>query len=244
MNESELKTSTKQRVMIGIIAGLMLISTIAVYALIVLNGNNSNKKEQDAEATLAEYEEKLTAMDEELASSDEKYSKKFYNTLSKYRSQVKSFNATTANNAGLKKEDLVKGTGAEIKEDEVYSVYYIGWCADESVFDSSFDNWEKPSALKRPFIGTYKAESNSTIQGWRDGIVGMKAGGIRKLEIPGELAYGENSTVCNAENSPLKYIVYAIDTDEDYKKKVTEYNELYSEYQYTAMMYYYSQSSN
>ena len=38
MDEKSIRTSTKQRIIIGFIAVLLFVSTIMVYALIVLNG--------------------------------------------------------------------------------------------------------------------------------------------------------------------------------------------------------------
>lgn len=56
MQEKELKTSLGQRIVIGVIAVLLLSSTIAIYALIVLNGEknkqtSSTKKEELAVVT-------------------------------------------------------------------------------------------------------------------------------------------------------------------------------------------------
>lgn len=51
MDEKSIRTSTKQRIIIGFIAVLLFVSTIMVYALIVLNGEKSKKgtAEQNAE---------------------------------------------------------------------------------------------------------------------------------------------------------------------------------------------------
>ena len=56
MQQKELKTSLGQRIVIGVIAVLLLASTITIYALIVLNGEknkqvSSTKKEELAAVT-------------------------------------------------------------------------------------------------------------------------------------------------------------------------------------------------
>ena len=72
MDEKELKTSTKQRVIIGIIAVLMLGSIIASYTAIILNGSGSSTASGDTgvdDAKVAEYQ---TAYDELLKEFSEK----------------------------------------------------------------------------------------------------------------------------------------------------------------------------
>ena len=62
MDEKELKTSTKQRVIIGIIAVLMLGSIIASYTAIILNGSGSSTASGDTvvdDAKVAEYQTEI-----------------------------------------------------------------------------------------------------------------------------------------------------------------------------------------
>ena len=83
--------------------------------------------------------------------------------------------------AELKKEDLVVGTGAEAKKGQTVSVHYTGWLTDGKKFDSSKDHG-------RPF--SFALGRGQVIQGWDDGVAGMKVGGKRKLTVPPELGYG------------------------------------------------------
>ena len=78
--------------------------------------------------------------------------------------------------------DLVVGTGAEAATGQVVSVHYTGWLADGTKFDSSTDRGD-------PF--SFPLGEGRVIQGWDQGVVGMKVGGKRRLIIPPELAYGE-----------------------------------------------------
>lgn len=229
MQEKELKTSLSQRIVIGIIAVLLLASTIAIYALIVLNGEKNKATSSVKKEELAAVTKELTAKQDELKAASDKMSKQYFGTLNSFRNKVKAYNAETVQNAGLKPTDLKVGTGAEITNStKSYYAYYIGWCPDESVFDSSFDDAKKPTSLKAPLAVTNPA---SLIAGWSEGIKGMKIGGVREVDIPGALAYGNEREICGAKNSPLKFIILPVNVTEEYKTLNTEYNNLYRKYQ-------------
>jgi len=83
--------------------------------------------------------------------------------------------------ADLIKEDLVVGTGDEAKQGKMVSVHYTGWLTDGKKFDSSKDRGQ-------PF--GFPLGAGHVIQGWDQGVAGMKVGGKRKLTIPPELGYG------------------------------------------------------
>lgn len=238
MDQKQLKTSWQQRVVIGIIAFLLLFSTIAVYALIVLSNQKSSKSSEQVSEELAQIEEQLDSKREELETIIKGLSDQYYDKLSGYRSRVRSYNATSVNNAGLTTSDLETGTGAEIAEDSSYYSYYIGWCADESIFDSSFDDLDNPTQLVDPI--SYTNGESEFVQGWEDGVIGMKVGGVREISIPGELAYGETKEICGGTNSPLKFIIMTVDPGEEYERLLGEYNELVNQYQ----VLYYSQNQD
>jgi FKBP-type peptidyl-prolyl cis-trans isomerase len=81
----------------------------------------------------------------------------------------------------LKIEDQVVGTGAEAVKGKQVMVHYTGWLTDGKKFDSSKDRGQ-------PFH--FALGRGQVIQGWDDGVAGMKVGGKRKLTIPPELGYG------------------------------------------------------
>jgi peptidylprolyl isomerase/FKBP-type peptidyl-prolyl cis-trans isomerase FkpA len=81
----------------------------------------------------------------------------------------------------LQIEDLVVGTGAEAVGGQNVTVHYTGWLTDGTQFDSSLDRGE-------PFV--FPLGGGRVIQGWDQGVAGMKIGGKRKLTIPPELGYG------------------------------------------------------
>jgi hypothetical protein len=81
----------------------------------------------------------------------------------------------------LKIEDQVVGEGASAQSGNVVSVHYTGTLPDGSKFDSSLDRG-------KPF--EFTLGQGRVIKGWEQGVLGMKVGGKRKLEIPPDLGYG------------------------------------------------------
>ncbi|MDH5526755.1 MAG: FKBP-type peptidyl-prolyl cis-trans isomerase [Nitrospirota bacterium] len=77
---------------------------------------------------------------------------------------------------------MEEGEGAEARLGKTVSVHYTGWLIDGTVFDSSRNR-------VRPMV--FRLGAGSVIEGWDQGIVGMRIGGVRRLTIPPELAYGE-----------------------------------------------------
>jgi peptidylprolyl isomerase len=83
--------------------------------------------------------------------------------------------------SGLSITDLVVGEGPEAVKGETVSVNYRGTLASGKEFDSSYG--------RGPF--SFPLGAGRVIQGWDEGVAGMKVGGKRKLVIPPDLAYGE-----------------------------------------------------
>ena len=83
--------------------------------------------------------------------------------------------------SGLAVEDVVIGTGAEAIVGAILSVHYVGTLVDGTKFDSSRDRGT-------PF--QFMLGVGQVIRGWDEGFAGMKVGGVRKLIIPPQLAYG------------------------------------------------------
>lgn len=103
---------------------------------------------------------------------------------------------TTA--SGLKLQDTVVGTGAEVKSGSTVTVNYLGTFMDGTKFDSSYDR-------RAPF--STQIGVGVVIKGWDEGIVGMKVGGKRKLIIPPSLGYGEVASGAIPPNSTLVFEV-------------------------------------
>lgn len=238
MNETSLKTSWRQRLVIIVIAVLLLGATVATYVMIVLNGNKSNTASSEDQITA--LSEKYEAKSAELDEAAKPFSDKYFSTFSKYQSQVKAYNETAATNAILKTEDLLTGTGKELTDgDKDYLAYYIGWCADGTVFDSSFDNTGKEAEQDATYLKAPLDPSNGLIDGWEQGVVGMKLGGVRVITMSGDLAYGDTREICGGYNKPLKFIVMPIASDQQISTLTKELSDLWMQ----LIMAYYGSSN-
>jgi FKBP-type peptidyl-prolyl cis-trans isomerase len=79
-------------------------------------------------------------------------------------------------------EDIVVGEGNPAVAGDNLTVHYIGSLENGQVFESSYDRGQPYS---------FRLGARTVIQGWDQGLVGMRVGGKRRLTIPPALAYGE-----------------------------------------------------
>lgn len=101
-------------------------------------------------------------------------------------------------------QDEVVGTGAEAKVGNKLAVHYTGKLQDGTVFDTSIG--------KTPI--TFTLGAGDVIQGWEQGLQGMKVGGKRLLIIPAALGYGAQSNGPIPPNSPLIFEVELVGVTE------------------------------
>lgn len=103
----------------------------------------------------------------------------------------------------LESEDLTVGTGLEAATGDNVTVHYVGTLlANGFEFDNSYTRGA-------PF--SFTLGNNEVIQGWEQGIVGMKVGGKRKLTIPPHLGYGGNIQGPIPPNSTLVFEIELMD---------------------------------
>ena len=84
--------------------------------------------------------------------------------------------------SGLRYIDIEEGTGAVPEDGDEIEAHYTGWLEDGTEFDRSLDR-DQPV--------TFVLGAGEVIDGWDEGVAGMREGGRRRLIIPPELAYGE-----------------------------------------------------
>jgi len=92
------------------------------------------------------------------------------------------------NITSLQISDGKVGTGAEATAGKNVSVHYTGWLHDPSKPDKHGKQFDSSRDRNAPF--QFKLGAGMVIQGWDQGVAGMKVGGQRTLVIPSQLGYG------------------------------------------------------
>jgi peptidylprolyl isomerase len=101
----------------------------------------------------------------------------------------------------LEIDDLIVGEGEEAAAGHLVEVHYVGvaW-SDGNQFDAS---WDRGDTFK---FGLGKGQ---VIQGWDEGVVGMKVGGRRRITIPPMLGYGKRGA--GGVIGPDETLVFVVD---------------------------------
>ncbi len=101
----------------------------------------------------------------------------------------------------LELDDIVVGDGEEAKPGHTVEVHYVGvsWSTGQE-FDAS---WDRGSTFK---FGLGKGQ---VIQGWDEGVAGMKVGGRRRITIPPEKGYGARGA--GGVIGPDETLVFVVD---------------------------------
>ncbi len=84
--------------------------------------------------------------------------------------------------------DSKVGTGTEAKTGMDVTVHYTGWLYDDSAKDKHGAKFDSSRDHGQPF--TFPLGAGRVIEGWDQGVAGMKVGGKRTLLIPASLGYG------------------------------------------------------
>jgi peptidylprolyl isomerase len=103
--------------------------------------------------------------------------------------------------ADLLIEDITVGDGAEATAGQFVSVHYVGVAhSTGEQFDAS---WDRGEPFQFPLGG------GRVIQGWDQGVAGMKVGGRRKLVIPPHLGYGARGA--GGAIKPNETLIFVVD---------------------------------
>jgi FKBP-type peptidyl-prolyl cis-trans isomerase len=106
--------------------------------------------------------------------------------------------AGTGEVTALKVTPLIEGTGAAAQTGQQITVNYVGVTfRDGKEFDASWNRSE-------PF--SFQLGSGNVIAGWDQGLVGAKVGSRVQLDIPSNLAYGDNPGA-GRPGGPLRFVV-------------------------------------
>jgi len=94
----------------------------------------------------------------------------------------------TSNVAELIRQDVRTGSGAEAQSGRVVTVHYTGWLYDASQPDNKGAKFDSSRDRNEPF--SFNLGGGEVIQGWDEGVAGMRVGGQRTLTIPPNMGYG------------------------------------------------------
>ncbi|ATB30067.1 FKBP-type peptidyl-prolyl cis-trans isomerase [Melittangium boletus] len=101
--------------------------------------------------------------------------------------------------SGLYTLDQEVGTGAEATNGRLLEVHYSGWLPDGTLFDTSRRTGRTAFS--------FTLGQGRVIQGWDEGLVGMRVGGKRRLILPSELGYGSTGSGAIPPDSVLVFDV-------------------------------------
>jgi len=215
IKNEELRTPWRVRLVVGLLGVALLVSTIAIYLTVFVQYGTPPKKDVD-QASASELQQMYEELSPAVAEIAERFSAEHLGNMMALRSEVKAYNEEALE---LGVREIRVGEGREIESpSDPYLAYYIGWKPDEEILDSSFDNFESPTALVSPLPGSLEM-----IRGWLEGVVGMRIGGVREISITSDYAYGEGA---------LKFIVMLIPYEDEQLETIKEFNEIRS-----ALMY-------
>lgn len=88
-------------------------------------------------------------------------------------------------------EDLRPGLGTAARGGMVLAVHYTGWLYEPGSLGHRGRQFDSSRERGQPFV--FELGAGRVIRGWEIGVTGMQVGGLRRLVIPPELAYGGRS---------------------------------------------------
>jgi peptidylprolyl isomerase len=188
--ERRVKQRRRNAVIAAVLAVLLVLGG-AAYGIALLAGGNDKKKTLAAPAP--------SATPTTVAAAPTKCAPIKPNPPKAGQPKVPDVTGTAPTKLVVK--DVTKGTGATAKQGSSLSVTYIGVsCSTGTVFDASYLNGNQPFTVSP--LGTA-----SVIPGWNQGLVGVRAGGVRELVIPAALGYGEQGQGTIKPNETLIFLV-------------------------------------
>jgi len=106
------------------------------------------------------------------------------------------------------KTDVKVGTGVEAASTSIVTVNYTGWFYDASKADKKGLQFDT-SFGREPFV--LQLGVGGVIEGWEQGIPGMRVGGQRRLVVPPSLGYGPNRYGMIPPNATLVFDIDLLD---------------------------------
>ena len=101
---------------------------------------------------------------------------------------------------GVFYDDVEVGQGEEVRRGDSVAVHFVGYLADGTPVTKS---------AKEPF--RFRLGTGRVVDGWEDGLVGMRTGGRRMLVIPAALGYGAKGSGPIPPNATLVFDVMVVE---------------------------------
>jgi FKBP-type peptidyl-prolyl cis-trans isomerase FkpA len=92
------------------------------------------------------------------------------------------------NRTALETIDLRAGTGTEARKGSRVAVHYTGWLYHPTKEGNKGRQFDSSRERNQPL--EFRVGKGEVIQGLDEGMLGMKAGGLRRMVIPAGMAYG------------------------------------------------------
>lgn len=105
-------------------------------------------------------------------------------------------------------EDLRPGTGIEAVPGMQLAVHYTGWLHEPAALGYRGRQFDSSRDRGSPLV--FPLGAGRVIRGWEVGLIGLRVGGLRRLVIPPELAYGRRE-VGNGLIPPNSTLVFEVE---------------------------------
>jgi FKBP-type peptidyl-prolyl cis-trans isomerase len=110
---------------------------------------------------------------------------------------------------GLRVKDLQLGQGPAAVTGQVATIHFVGWIDEHGVRGRELYNSRARGEPVSFVIGT-----DGVMQGWNEGVLGMKPGGKRMLLVPPGMAYGKRKVEGVPDNASLMFRIELIKLEE------------------------------
>ena len=202
MNSS---TPLWQRIFIWGVAIVMLGGTVAGFVFMMLTNNpDLNPDEIAYQRQMEEYEKEYEEYIEEMKKAAEER-QKLLRGLEGYENYVTTFDATSVKELTVELLNEGGAIGATVVEGATIAANYTGWQSDGRIFDSTKLVDEEQESIEFSL--------DQVIDGWSQGLVGTRAGGVYLLTIPATMAYGEGEGIDDSGRplGPLRFLVHVVE---------------------------------
>jgi len=190
----DISTKRSQRIVIWIICIVMAVGFLIglfVWVVAIINPD-TDPNQITYNKALEEYQKQI---EDQMRAEEEAAAKR--QVFGGY--EVRLFDPESISQLGV--EVLREGDGEIVTPADTISAYYTGWQSDGRIFDST-QSVDSPNTARSFPLG-------QVITGWTEGLSGQKVGGVYRLSIPAEMAYGAGMGIDDYGRplGPLMFIV-------------------------------------